>query len=466
LQGKAGHLWRGRSNQFDPGEALRTDDLAAKAGTCERISLHRHLGGRTITLNGSGIRECRFKWWREGEITTIVEPTQAQVAALVAPYLKTQASGLGFAIGCASPGFAQSGSLYFAGNVTNQFGQSLDLGATTPFEIASISKTFTATLYARLIRVGNPNLTIGDFSQPYGPLPISPTLAGITLDELMSYTSGLPQDNEDAEVDSPPELPSPYSMPGMLSYLRATPPPVTSSGQQYTYSNLAFAIMSAILASGGTISDPRVGAFVRKMREHVFAPLGIHATYFDAVSLAELPLGFNYNYRKIPVYSGSSPGWEFFPAYFGAGGIVATPSDMFQWLLFNMGIVQNAQLSPLLSVLQTPATTVTAGKRHTRLGLGWFISPGGNSSSASVFKDGDLHGFGSYIAFLPSPDPGVTPSQAGVFVLLNAEDITDTQEDKGVPVAVALAHDLLLIMQGQTPPTDKSHYPRSTPHVG
>jgi hypothetical protein len=33
LQGKAGHLWRGRSNQFDPGEVFRTDDLAAEAGT-------------------------------------------------------------------------------------------------------------------------------------------------------------------------------------------------------------------------------------------------------------------------------------------------------------------------------------------------------------------------------------------------------------------------------------------------
>jgi hypothetical protein len=61
LAGQSWSPWRGQNNQFDPGEALRTDDFAAKAGTCGRISLHRHLGGRTITLNGSGIRECRFK---------------------------------------------------------------------------------------------------------------------------------------------------------------------------------------------------------------------------------------------------------------------------------------------------------------------------------------------------------------------------------------------------------------------
>ena len=36
---------------------------------------------------------------------SIVEPTQALLESLVAPYLETQPSGLGFAIGYASPSF-------------------------------------------------------------------------------------------------------------------------------------------------------------------------------------------------------------------------------------------------------------------------------------------------------------------------------------------------------------------------
>jgi D-alanyl-D-alanine-carboxypeptidase/D-alanyl-D-alanine-endopeptidase len=389
----------------------------------------------------------------------IVEPTQAQLESLVAPYLSTQPSGLGFAIGYASPNFANSGGLYFAGNVQNQFGAALTLDGTTPFEIASVSKTFTATLYALLIRASKPTLTVGDYSLPDGPLSISRTLADITLDQLMNYTSGLPQDNDNGAVDSPPLWPYPYSMPGMMSFLAAAPPAVSPPNQKYRYSNLGFAIMSAILASGGVNGNPRVGAFESKMREYILGPLGMQATFFDEASLAELPLGFSYDYTQSPVYAATSPGWIFFPAYFGAGGIVATPNDMFQWLLFNMGITQNSALTGLLPALQTPSTSVKWG--DAQLGLGWFISPAGSNWSASVWKDGDLDGFGSYIAFLPSPNPGVVASQAGAFVLVNADGVTDSQNNAGIEIADALTNDLLLLMQGETPPTDKSGYPRA-----
>ena len=78
---------------------------------------------------------------------TIVEPTQTLLKSLVAPYLKTQPSGLGFAIGYASPSLLPNFSdLFFDGKIQNQFGSKLDLDEKTPFEIASIGKTFTATL--------------------------------------------------------------------------------------------------------------------------------------------------------------------------------------------------------------------------------------------------------------------------------------------------------------------------------
>ena len=62
------------------------------------------------------------------------------------------------------------------------------------------------------------------------------------------------------------------------------------------------------------------------------------------------------------------------------------------------------------------------------------------------------------MALLPSSDPGVEASRAGVFVLVNADGITDPD---GVEVACALANDILLIMQGEAPLADKSLYPSS-----
>jgi serine-type D-Ala-D-Ala carboxypeptidase/endopeptidase len=179
----------------------------------------------------------------------IIEPTQVQLHDLVAPYLRTQPLGLGFAIGYASPAFANFGRVCIAGNVQNQLRSALSLSATTPFEIASISKTFTSTLYALLIRALDVTKKVGDYILPKGPLPISPALADITLDQLVNYTSGLPTDNSDGTVDTPPLLPQPYSMTAMMSFLNASPPKLSQIGASYTYSNLAFAIMSAIIAS-------------------------------------------------------------------------------------------------------------------------------------------------------------------------------------------------------------------------
>jgi serine-type D-Ala-D-Ala carboxypeptidase/endopeptidase len=387
-----------------------------------------------------------------------VQPTKDQLDRLVAPFLKKRDSGLGFAIGYASPTFPNAGEVYFAGNIGNQFGSALTLDGATPFEIASISKTFTSMLYALLIRASNSTQTVGDYSSPKGPLPISANLAAITLDQLMNYTSGLPQDNDDrgAELASPPFWPQPYSMSALMSFLNAHPPPVSSPGQNYTYSNLAFAIMSAIIASEGNNSNPRLEVFASKVRNYILKPLDLCATFFDETSLANLPLGYHYSDKASPVPV--PPGHRLFPAIFGGAGMVATPNDMFKWLLFNMGITQVKHLTPLLPVLQRPSTSVTTNW-GSQLGLGWFIDPATADWPGSIFKDGDLDGFSSYIAFLPSTKLGIVPSQAGAFVLVNGDDI---KTEDSTDVAIALTNQVLWIMQNKTlVPGTKALYPRS-----
>jgi D-alanyl-D-alanine-carboxypeptidase/D-alanyl-D-alanine-endopeptidase len=397
---------------------------------------------------------------RKGDpVSSIVMPTQAQLDALVKPHLTTQPQGLAFAIGYASPGFSPQGNLYLAGNVANQFGQSLTLSSSTPFLLASVSKTFTATLYALLIRQNDPLLTLGNYISPNGPLNISSTLAGIPLDGLVNYTSGLPLDNVADPDDNPAYLPQPYSLTAMLSYLDASPPAVSGTGSAYTYSNLGFAIMSAVLAST-TANPPTVGAFARLVGNNLLDPLGMQSHYFNRTQIASLPIGYQYNYDDKPKYWQIAPGWSLFPAYYGAGGLVASASDMLQWLLFNMGIVQNSSLTPLLPALQTPSTTVEAWGT-TQLGLSWFITPASGSAPGVLWKDGDLDGCGSFITFLQSDNPGTVPSEAGVFVLVNGGDMTGDQKNSGNEVAMVLANDLLMIMRGQTPPADKSRYPRS-----
>jgi D-alanyl-D-alanine-carboxypeptidase/D-alanyl-D-alanine-endopeptidase len=167
---------------------------------------------------------------------SIITPTQAQLDHLVKPYLTTQPQGLAFAIGYASPGVSPQGNLYQAGNVANQFGQSLTLSNSTPFLLASVSKTFTATLYALMIRQNDPSLTLGDYIWPNGPLKISSTLAGIPLDGLVNYTSGLPLDNVGDPNDNPAYLPQPYSLAARAAALipPAAPPSARHRSEPYS----------------------------------------------------------------------------------------------------------------------------------------------------------------------------------------------------------------------------------------
>jgi D-alanyl-D-alanine-carboxypeptidase/D-alanyl-D-alanine-endopeptidase len=369
----------------------------------------------------------------------IVEPKREQLEALVAPYLKIQPAGLGFAIGYASRSFAK---IFYAGGIHNQAGTKVDLDEHTPFEIASISKTFTATLYALLIPESARKRKLEYYIAKHW-LPIDRALAGIDLQSLVNYTSGLPQDYDErgAEIASPRFPPRPYSMTGMLNFLNTWPPKVSPG---YSYSNLAFAIMSAVIASEKVKGRPSVDVFVGEMFEHLFKPLGIAATFFDEAPIDKLPLGFHYQYWPSKAYTEKQPGHPFYPAYFGAHGIVATPNDMLKWLKFNMGLTDNPRLNSLLPILQRPSTDIRANE--DQIGLGWFINEENRNWVESISKDGELEGFSSYIAFVPSNEPGKKPSEAGAFVLVNADGIRIGKGNDESALPVALTNAVLRIM--------------------
>src|SRR5262245_15048414 len=87
-----------------------------------------------------------------------------------------------------------------------------------------------------------------------------------------------------------------------------------------------------------------------------------------------------------------------------------------------MGLTGPADMLSLLRKLQQPSTTVRTKEQDSQLGLSWFLTTVTTATASLdiVWKNGGLAGFSSYITFLPSPNPGVTPSTAGVFVLTNS----------------------------------------------
>lgn len=382
----------------------------------------------------------------------IIEPKEEQIHKLVHPYIQNQGSGLGFAIGCASPQIANNGRIFYEGSILDQYQRPLPLGPDTYFEIASITKTFTATLYAYLLQSQhNRKLTVGEFAGPGKAIEIAPQFSAMPLSTLANYTSGLPEDNLTAR-DMPPYLPNPYSVAGMFGYLKMTRLTPEDGGNQYTYSNLAFALLAEILPY---LNSDKM-SFTELMTEKILKPLGMKKTVcFGKVPLDRLPMGYVYGADNFPVPS--SPGWQMFDAYNGAAGLVSTPHEMLIWLLFNMGITRNTNLTPLLGLVQR--STNARNRDGNQLALGWFIREDLNKNPTCLWKDGELDGFNSYMAFLPSDEPGNRPSEAGVFVVTNASAFVDRGQTE---VIVSIANDLLLIMQGHEPPEDKSVYGRAS----
>ena len=373
--------------------------------------------------------------------TPVIPPNPIQLNNLVEPYLSAQPSGLAFAIGYATGTFQFEPSIYLAGSVQNQYNADLNLSDNTPFELGSLSKTFTATLAALLGKKYRPNWetkTIGEFAPK---ISVGAQFEPIPLLALANYTSGLPADDVSPPpiLSQPKYLPVPYSPAAMLGYLKGTSLKPAHIGKAYTYSNLAFSTLAQILPlfHGSAASED----LTQLMGEFVFGPLMMsNSAYFGDIYLDQLPVGYNY-----PGPETANPGNVVFPAYYGGGGIVSTPSDLLTWLQFNMGMNTTSPLYPILQKTQAPSTAITRPSDGARLGLGWFISAPIGLGVTQVLKDGSLPGYGSYMVFVDWIESG-SPSSAGVFVLTNSNGLTGGSP--AVAVSQYIAEAVLNIMLG------------------
>jgi len=369
---------------------------------------------------------------------TVTQPTTTQLYNLVKPYLGLQPHAPAFAIGYATGTNDFAPSVYVAGSVHDQYGNNLNLSHNTLFELGSLSKTFTATLCAFLghkYNRGWEHQTIREYN-----IDVGSQFYPIPLLALANYTSGLPTDNGTVPIVTfPTYQPRPYYPAAMLGYLKgvgtATWKP-TDIGKAYTYSNLAFSILAQLIPQfhGSTASED----LTELMLEWVFGTLMMQNSFYSGdVFLNQLPVGFTY-----PGGTPASPGHDVFPAYYGGGGVVSTPSDMLTWLQFNMGMLSTNPLNSVLKKTQTPSTKVTS-PNGGKMGLGWFLADWTQPQITVLNKDGELPGYNSFMLFVDWVDT-TAPSQAGVFVLTNSDGLMNGPES----AVQSIAQSVLKIMLG------------------
>ena len=326
-------------------------------------------------------------------------PTAAQITEIVTPLLKT-GDNIGVAVGVASPDFGPPG-FFFNGSVVSRRKKALTLDENTLFAIGSVSKTYTATLFAAAVQNDS---SIAQAA--LGTYALRGTNFGdIQLLTLANYTSGLPADNTNGPVEVPPDQKGDYTVPEMLEFLSTNPFQLGQTGH-YAYSNLGFALL-------GAVTPPAMGfdsswSWESLLQSTLLRPLGIQLQQIQDVSPDLLPASYD-KQGKTPAIP------KKYPAFNPGGGLVFSSADLMRWLMFNMGMSGGLDLPtfvPLLAMTQRPSTPVVT-PQGANIGLGWFLSQDG------VFKDGGVAGFSTLVAFMASPEPGIVSSAAGAMIMVN-----------------------------------------------
>ena len=321
----------------------------------------------------------RLKTLRGGEEVLSSNPLQTkldrQVDGMARRYMKQQNS-VGVSIG-----ILKDGKTYFYGYGETAKGNHRVPGPATNFEIASITKTFTATLLAIAVLEGK--VRLDDPVNKYLPDSI-PSLQykgkPVTLQDLANHTAALPHmpGNFDSAVVDPVHHPAGfYSVGNLYSFLKhyhLTWEP----GTRYAYSNTAFDLLAVILAN---IFKQSYEELVAK---YICTPLGMNDTreFVRNTDSSFYAKGYDENGKYI------TP-WNHQAALSGAGGLGSTASDLLIYAEANLGkappsIQKALQLTHEITLLTQEAT----------VGLGWhYIQPG---ATKVLFHNGGTGGYTSY----------------------------------------------------------------------
>lgn len=249
--------------------------------------------------------------------------------------------------------------------------------ANTVFEIASVSKQFTATALLLLVDAGK--LTLNDSLSQH--LPELPSWAGtVTVGQLMHQTTGIPDyvgllEAQGFQFSDRTTEDEALRAVGDVPKLEFTP------GSQFEYSNSNYLLLGEVVRR---VSGEPLPQF---LTEQIFHPLGL-AMVVDPTG--QLPGKANsYEWDSEDYYT-SSTGWE----QVGDGGIQTTPSQLVYWAdNYRTGRVGG---STLLDAQLNGAVPTDSG-RGDRYGAGIYLLPNG-----VLFHDGEWGGYVS--AFRVSKD--------------------------------------------------------------
>ncbi len=252
---------------------------------------------------------------------------------------------------------------------------SVPVNANTRFEIGSISKQFVAVAALQLVEEGK--LSLDDKIHKYIP-SLPGDWAGVTVHQLLTHTSGIPDYEEIYSYD--------------VYRLRLTPEEVIkiaqarpadfAPGQGYYYSNTGYFIMSMIIER---IDQMPLGKILKK---RIFDPVGMSSTRMadPDVIIKNRAEGYWVDKRGELINRNATET----SSTLGAGGLLSTAEDLAKWdaALYGTDILSEAFKKIMWTSVILPDGT------NTNYALGWMVRP--DRGLKHVGHSGQVAGFVAY----------------------------------------------------------------------
>ncbi len=185
------------------------------------------------------------------------------------------------------------------------------------FQLASLSKTFTAVAVMKLSEQGKLGLdnTVKDY---YPDFPYE----GVTIRSLLCHRSGLPyyQYTFDKVVRGDKIYPTNQEMMKWFATTKPTPAIFNLPDHFFSYNNTNFAILAALVEKVTGMG------FDQYMRQNVFVPLGMKDSFIATSKNDSLNINRTYGYQfgqRLPK--------DYYDDITGDKGVFSTAGDLLKW---------------------------------------------------------------------------------------------------------------------------------------
>jgi len=257
--------------------------------------------------------------------------------------------------------------------IKNAAGNSMN-DANTMFQIASVTKQFTAAVILKLVEQKKMALT-DRLSKYYSGFSNGDS---ITIEHLLTHTSGLHSFTEtDSSISETDEQ-------RMVPYLKTLKPDFVP-GTSWHYSNTGYVMLGFIIQKVSGMS------YWKAVRTYIFNPLQMNNSGFDFAHLTgNKAVGYdvlNDSMQQPATITDST-------VPFGAGAIYSTVTDMYKW---HLGLQSYKIVGK--AIMDKAYTPCAQNKGY---GYGWQIDS--VYGKKMVSHSGSISGFGSNFARIPEDD--------------------------------------------------------------